>query len=374
MTTKFLSHRQVASLIKAVGHKRTVIVRGEMGGGKTSIAHEFQDDPFFSQHHVLTPIDCSQLSDGSVWMPDIDREAGVSRELPNERFGVHKHNRLGVNGAKPVVICFDEIAKTRQYIKDTLAPIIFERRIGDNFLPDNSVVFACTNLDDEGLGDNMQAHLRNRVCVVNMRKPTQKEWVLDFAIPRRLAPEIIAATEMFPLVFDSFTDYRPGGKFDGKTMRKDNPYIVDPTDAQQDQVVTPRSLHAASDIVKASDKMDDDTLQCALDGVVGEAFGAQLTSFIRFGRDIPAFDRVVADPAGTPLSSNPTAQIVQVFQFITQTRDREQVASVVEYVLRMKNEMQSLFINSVSNSASIAMFCTDKRFSALLQDNRQFFN
>lgn len=83
MTQNLLSHKQVTNLIKAVGATRTVLIEGEAGSGKTAIAHEFKNDPFFANHVIVEPIDCTQLSDGSVWMPDIDREEGVSRELPN---------------------------------------------------------------------------------------------------------------------------------------------------------------------------------------------------------------------------------------------------------------------------------------------------
>lgn len=370
-----LNHKQVASLIKTIGAKRTVLVQGEAGAGKTAIAHEFRADPFFHGHHVMDPVDCTQLSDGSVWMPDIDRDAGVSRELPNERFGVHRTSQKGVEGSRPVLVCLDEIAKARQFIKDVLAPIIYERRVGQYHMPEGSVVFACTNLSDEGLGDSMLAHLRNRLIIVQMRKPTQKEWVQDFAIPRGLVPEIIAATEMFPQVFDSFQDYDAGGKYAGKPLKKDNPFISNPRDASQDQVVTPRSLHAASDIIGASKggAFDDDTLRAALDGTVGSAFASELVSYIRFGRDIPTFTRVCEDPAGCPIPGNPVAQMVQVFQFITQAKDRDQIAAVVEYVQRMKEEMQLLFTNKVANSTHISKYVTNKMFGAMLAANRAYF-
>jgi hypothetical protein len=377
MTTQVLNHKQVAALIKATGHEQTILIEGEAGVGKTALAHEFKTDPFFTNHLIVEPIDCTQLSDGSVWMPDIDRDAGVSRELPNERFGVHKENQRAVPGGVPIVVCLDEIAKARQFIKDVLAPIVYERRIGQFYMPEGSVVFGCTNLSLEGLGDSMQAHLRNRITIVQLRKPTQQEWVRDFAIPKKLSPELIAATEMFPQIFDSFVDYAPGGKYEGKPQHKHNAWIANPTDAGQGQVVTPRSLHAASKIIlncKRAGDVDDDTLQCALNGTVGEAFGRELTSFIRFGRDIPSFERVVADPAGTPLASSPVAKIVQVFQFITQTQTLQQAEAVTEYVQRMPGEMQSLFINSVANSSAIGTFATNRRFGQMLAENRRFFN
>ena len=93
---KFLSFTQVLNLIAATGHKRTIIVEGENGIGKTALFHALKRMPKFANHIAVDPIDCTQLSDGSVWMPDLDRENGISRELPNERFGLSKNNQLGV--------------------------------------------------------------------------------------------------------------------------------------------------------------------------------------------------------------------------------------------------------------------------------------
>ena len=94
---KLLNALQVANAVKRIGHKRTIIIRGENGVGKTAIYHALERDPQFA-NHIGVKLDCTQMSDGSVWMPDIDREHGVSRELPNERFGVSKTNQKGING------------------------------------------------------------------------------------------------------------------------------------------------------------------------------------------------------------------------------------------------------------------------------------
>ena len=207
-----LNHRQVASLIKAVGTKRTVIVIGENGCSKTSIQQTLAADPDFANHDVQKPLDCTQLSDGSIWMPDLDRENGVSRELPNERFGLSKNNQLGVNNAKPVLIALDEIAKAPQFIKNVLAPIIYERRVGNYHMPEGSNVVCFTNLSIEGLGDSIQAHLRNRLVFVKMRKPTAEEWV-KWATDAAINPMVIAFVNNEPKVMDSFLDYAKGGKF-----------------------------------------------------------------------------------------------------------------------------------------------------------------
>lgn len=377
MTTQQLSHKQVAALIKAVGPKRTVIVSGEYGIGKTALQLEFRQDPAFANHHLPDPIECTQLSEGDLSMPDIDKEKGISRFLPNERFGVHRDNQKGVNGSRPVVLMFDEVGKCPQRIINMIAAPLYERRFGSFTMPEGSITYGCTNLTDEGLGDSLPAHIRNRIIHVFMRKPTQQEWVTDFAIPRKLSPELIAATETFPAIFDSYLDYQPGGKYAGKNLQKDNPWISNPHDASQEQCVTPRSLHAASDIIEAAKVtgMDDDTLGAALEGTVGAAFSKELTSFIRFGRDIPSFARVCADPAKCPIPASPVAQMVQVFQFAVQCKTREEVESVCEYNKRQANEIQSLLINRIANTSSVlALWATCKTFGESLARNRIFLN
>lgn len=371
--TKVLNHKQVVSLIKAVGHQRSVAVEGEAGSGKTAMLYEFRNDPAFAGYHIPDPIDCPQLSDGSVLIPDLDREKGVSRELPNVRFGVNKDSQKGVNGSKPIILLLDEFAKCRQFIKDMLAPVFYERRLGEYHLPEGSIVVGFTNLSLEGLGDSLQAHLRDRLITVRMAKPTKDEWVRDFAAVKDIAPEIIAAAHEYPLIFETFTDYMPGGAKAGKDIKKENPYIFNPASAAQQKWVTPRSLHAASDLVKKIDVIDEDTLTVALEGTVGPAFTGQLMSYIRFGQQLPPFGRVCDEPTTCPVPSNPTAQLVQVFQFVTQVKDKDQAEAVSTYVKRMKNEMQSLFVNTVAHSTRQEKFVLSKTFSLLLSQNRAFF-
>jgi hypothetical protein len=370
---KYLSFTQVANLIAAVGHKRTIIVEGENGIGKTALFHALKRMPQFANHIAVDPIDCTQLSDGSVWMPDLDRENGISRELPNERFGMSKSNQLGVNGSKPVLIMLDEIAKAPQFIKNVLAPIVYERRVGAFHFVEGSVVFAGTNLSVEGLGDSIQAHLRNRLVFVKMRKPTADEWV-KWATDVGINPMVIAFVNNEPRVMSSFLDYEKGGMFEGKDLSKDNGFIFNPRSVQI-AYASPRSLAAAGDILDSGlGVLDDDTLEAALVGTVGATTAEAMSSFIRFGRDICEYSRVIADPAKAPLSDNPTAQLIQVFQFVSRVADRKEAEAIVKYVWRMRAEMQSIFCNTVATSQRVAMFATINEFGKMLAEHKIFFS
>lgn len=371
-TNEFLSHKQVVDLIKAVGHKRTVIVMGENGIGKTALHNTLGQDQHFDDHIKIKPIDSTQLSDGSLFMPDLDRERGVSLELPNERLGVSKFNRKGVDGSRPVLGMFDEIAKVPQFVKNMLAPILYERRVGTVGFPEGSVWFAATNLSFEGLGDSLQAHLRNRLIVVKMRKAYTSEWLNNYAIPNGLNPIMLACVEEYPMIGDSFMDYMKGGKYEGKDLEKDNPHIFNPK-IVQDAYASWRSIHAACDLLDGMDTMDSNTLRLSLEGTVGKPFASVLTSFINFGKQIPLTSVVRANPDTAPLPSNKIAQQVQVFQFITRTEDRDDAQAFTKYVMRMQPEMQSLFCRRVADSQRVGLFTTVTEFARMLSDNKIYY-
>ena len=370
---KLLNRKQIISLIKAVGHLRTVVIQGENGVGKTSIFHELCRDPMFANHIKTNPVDCMQLSDGSVWMPDVDREQGVSRELPNERFGVSKNNQKGVNGSRPVLVFLDEILKTRQYIKDMIAPMIYDRRNGSYHFVEGSVICCATNLAMEGLGDVIQPHLKSRLITVTMAKPTCDEWV-QHATDFGMAAEVIACADEHPMWFDSFLDYMPNGKHHGKVMSKDNAVPFNPNEAQ-DGYVSPRTLHIASDIVHNKDLVDTDTMQAALEGTIGATAAEALAAYIRFGQDNPSFDEVRADPAHARVAASPVAQIVMAFKLVTNTQDRDDAEAATEYVARLKGEMQNLFVNRVANTTSrLSHFLTVAPFQKMLAANKIYFS
>jgi hypothetical protein len=268
-------------------------------------------------------------------------------------------------------VFLDEIAKAKQYIKDVLAPIVYERRVGNYEMAEGSVVFCATNLAVEGLGDSIQAHLRNRLVFLTMRKPTQPEW-FSWGADNGIDPVVLACTNDNPQWFDSFLDYQDGGKYAGKDQSKENDFIFNPLLSQQ-AYITPRSLHSASDIIKERDDMDVDTMQALLEGTIGRAGAEVMGAFIRFGDETPHFSKIVQSPSTCPIPSNPVAQIITVLKCVTQTNNREEAEACTEYVMRNRKELQSMFANNIANSTRAALFVTVKPFQQLMNDNKIYF-
>jgi len=371
-TATFLSASDIVGAIKAVGDKRTIIIQGENGIGKTAIHSMLKADPDFSDHFFASPIVAPELTDGSVWMPDLDRENGVSRELPNERFGVSKRNQYGVPNSRPVVVFIDELFKAQRRMQQYLSPIIYDRLIGPFKFPERSVVIAATNLGIEGLGDSAQPHMKNRLIMMYMRKPTVAEWVI-WARNNGIHPVIISAVLEYPEVFESFLDYEAGGMHAGKDLAKLNTQVFNPRDPSQDAYVTPRSLHGASDIMYGADqfKLSPVVVDAMLAGAVGPVFANKLGAFVRLGKAITPFDEVINDPLNAPINPDPMVQVVQTNMLVSRVTTRTEAEAASMYVLRMRSEMQALFTGAVNDSKFAPTYMTVPSYTKMLKQYRE---
>lgn len=348
-----INNAQVISLVKAIGESKTILVKGHMGSGKTDLANTLFADPMY-EHYRKTIIDCTTLYDGSVSMPDLDRVNRTSTELPNERFGLSAANHKGIHGSKPCIIFLDEIGKVSQNVKDFLAPVIYERRIGELYFPEGSIVFAATNLDEEGLGDEIPAHFRNRVIIVEMRKPSVAEW-LDWGVHNGIDPHIISAVENTPMVFDE--------------SQKGNPYVYDANNPVV-AFVTHRSLATASKLMQTQG-IDDDTLQEALVGTVGAAFTAVINVYRNFGSKLPTI-RQVLDGTGLPLED----QVLQLMfaNVVASQRigsedlliGKDEVSKVLDFCIAVfSQEIQLMLKNRLSKTKQIALWVTNPSYKNL---------
>ena len=373
MQKKQLSHNQIANLLAANvaasmdGEIITTGIVGENGIGKTAMFDTLKKIPALKDHVFVPIVDAHNLDVGDHMIPVPDFDEGVSKNLPNERYGVNRFNNFDTGG-KPVVICLDELFKGPRHVQASLMPFAYEHRIGPFRAPRGSIVFFTSNLGAEGLGDAAPAHTRNRIELVHQRKPTAVEWVRDYGMVRGVNEYMLAFADQYPNAFASFLDYP------GKDVSKENPYIFNPN-AQQDAYFSPRSAVRASNRLKYGlDVLDDDTLLAGLVGCIGESAARDLWAMVTLRSEIIKFEEVQADPKAARMCKNAIAQIVQVFQFITRTENHVEAGNVVTYVRRMRSESQSLFCRTVSETLSKAVHYTKvPGFSEMLREHKLNF-
>ena len=346
MSIKFgssLSLNEFANAIATVGSDVTIIGQGEPGIGKSSmlktVAKRFPD-------YELAYIDCTLLDLGDFALPYTELASGdsnlkVTKFAPNARFKFQS--------GKPVIVMLDEIGKAMKAVKNVLLTLMLEKRIGDVALPEGSIVFGTTNLATDGVGDSLEAHARNRVCFVTVRKPHAgfgADGSLDadswgaWAVENDIAPEIIAWVKQFPHALESYTD----------PAQKDNVYIFNPTKAGQSAFVTPRSLEKASHISTKRALLGDSVTISALAGTIGESAARDMQAFFTVVDKLPTWEAIMDSPATAKVPDDAVAKCILVFSAITRV-DKESLPKWLKYADRLDKELQALFARSVVQSA-----------------------
>jgi len=348
-----VSLKEFAHGIATVGEKVTVIGQGEPGIGKSSMLKVLAAQ---MPTHETAYIDCTLLDLGDFALPytEMHGEIKVTKFAPNARFKFHT--------GKPVIIMLDEIGKAMKAVKNVLLTLMLEHRIGDQYLPAGSVVFGTTNLLTDGVGDMLEAHARNRVCLVTVRKPDADEWI-EWAIGNNIAPEVIAWVKQFPHAMASYTD----------PSQKDNAYIFNPTRAGMGAVVTPRSLEKASDIAKQRATLGDALTISMLTGTIGESASRDMQSFFTVVDKLPTWEAIMHSPMAAKLPEDAVARCILVFSAITRI-EKDTLSKWMQYVQRMDKEWQALFATSVMKSPQKQSFCVmNKEFKDWALANQWLF-
>ena len=190
-----LSLDQIATAIKPGGNKRTILIQGHMGTGKSSLLNALAAE---LPDHIPCYFDCTTKDLGDITIPNIakmDDGTGYVTYLTNEELGAHNH--------KPVLIDVDEYGKANPAVKNALLRLLLERKIGSYTLHPDSIIFATTNLGAEGVGDLLPPHARNRMTVITARKPNNIEWI-EWGINNGIDHTLLGWAKDNPQLFASF--------------------------------------------------------------------------------------------------------------------------------------------------------------------------
>ena len=327
---KSITLEETTQLIAAIGQEITVIVEGEMGIGKSAILWSLAK--MFPKH---TPyyVEMTTKDIGDLMVPKIyTLEDGleVCRFITNEELGMHLENHLAV-------VMLDEIGKIKGAMQNACLRWLYERKLGTRTMHKDSILFATTNMANEGLGDTMPAHMRNRVTIVRAAKPTAMQWITDYAVPHSVDPVVIGLVKEHPQLMASWEEFeRPD----------QNVYINDPR-TPRTSVVTPRSLVRASDIYKRTKHLQNDAvLAHALAGTIGEPAMQLLLTLIKLDVQLPTWEEIITSPEETHVPTNAAASCMLVMKAI-QRLEPENVATWMMYMDRMSKESQGLFAQSL---------------------------
>ena len=347
---------QAATLIRNIGTTNTLLLRGQPGIGKSSILQTLQRE---LPDYQVCYIDVANLDLGDLGMPVIDKDTMTTSYAPNVRFGV------GKGQTRPVVLMLDELGKASRPVLNMLLPVILEHRIGDVELPTGSIVFGTTNLDTDGVGDNIPAHAFNRMTVVTVANPSSDQWI-EWASGAGVSPEVMAFAKQYPQVFDSYVDLDKKDK---------NPYIFNPMTGNIRAFCSPRSLAKASNLIANRDVLGTALLP-ALAGTVGEAAARDMEALVHLADQLPLFENIVKDPLKTKVPTSVGSLFILAFMLAGRV-DADNLDAVMTYADRISSESfeaHALFVTALaSNKAKVGMACRNRKFTAAAAKLGKYF-
>lgn len=348
-----ISLAEAADLIAAVGHRNRFLLRGEKGIGKSSIMPMLEERLGTDEYHFVYMDVGAMVDSGDIAMPFPDRERGVTQFLLREK--------LQARGKK-LVIMFDEMTKATAMVMAAIHPSLEPRkpRIADEFMPDGSIAFGGGNLDEEGVGDQLADHTRDRVTEVIVRKYKQPEWDV-WAGSNNIHPAVRAWCKETPQVFASFMD----PDFDGDR----NQMVYDPRKVQKN-FVTLRGLELMSNLLWDRDKYSDNALRAALAGTGGEYAADSLSTFIRFFEELPSRESIMSSPETARVPEASGVLLTLIFTLVAAV-SKETITPIMKYVSRFPVEPQSQFNLTVyRNPKTRDLITANAHFTKWALDNQ----
>ena len=317
-----VSLEETKNIIKTVGDSITPIVVSEPGVGKSSILKMLEAEMGDGYDYIYVDCPVKDMMDVAASIPN---HATKSLE-----YYVSDLFKLG-NG-KPKVIMLDEFMKAPKLLQIIFTRLMLERSVGDEPLPEGSIVFGTSNNTTDGVGDTVQGHVGNRVCFLPMRKPTADEWNV-WATANRVSRPIRAWVSMNPRAMKSYLD----------PDQQDNPYIFKPSSTSK-SFVSPRSLAKATPIVDSKDIIGENAMMVALAGTIGEAAAKSMAAFIAFEGKLTPFSEIIAEPTKVKVPDDVSALVMMMFEAVDYVETQDELNSYMEFVNRIKSsEVQSIF-------------------------------
>ena len=264
-----VSIKELRKVIPLIGSSLTPIIQSEPGCGKTSLLHMIAQDLGDGYDYIYVDCPVKDMSDIGMTIPNHQTKS----------LEYYVSSLFKLDSPKPKVILLDEFMKAPKLLQVIFTRLMLERMVGDVPLPDGSIVFGTSNNASDGVGDSMLAHAGNRVCIMEMSKPSVNDW-LEWASANGISRVVRAFVAMFPRTLAS---YRDGNQ-------DDNPYIFNPKKTQL-SFCSPRSLAKCDVVVKHRDTLGDNATMVALGGTIGASGAGDMSAFLSLERTLIDVDR-----------------------------------------------------------------------------------
>lgn len=339
-----------------------VHIIGPPGGGKSSVVKDAicgvlrsKYGEGFGFHDVLLPtIDAPDIRGFLLPMKNADGSAGSqftrSPILPSKEY-LATHPRG--------IYFIDERNQADQLTSKGVAPVVLDKRFGEDHLPEGWQIWSASNrMSDRAGVIKPMSHLRNRECQINIDTDVLS-WSV-WAEANGVHPMIIAWAKQNPTV--AFTETVPAS---------DNPFSTARTVTMAGKFL---QLNAAVDSQgRVSMDLPNDALsQTVVYGLLGDGAGSNLFGFLKVHDQLPTIDEIETDPKNAKCPKELSAGWAAGQMCIHYTTPKN-IDKIWQYVERLPREIQvSMARSLLERSGSILL--NSQALSKWVASNRALIN
>jgi hypothetical protein len=367
---KSVSIKELRKLIPLIAEDLTVVVQSEPGCGKTSLLSMIAED---NGDKWRSPKDGTSIEGDKYDYIYVDCPvkdmSDIGMTIPNhatKQLEYYVSSLFNLDDPRPKYILLDEFMKSPKLLQVVFTRLMLERMAGDRALPKGSKVFATSNNASDGVGDSMLAHAGNRVCIVEMAKPTANEWLEWAGYPQNAVSRVVRAfVSMFPRCLAS---YKEGD------AQKDNPYIFKPNNGAL-SFVSPRSLAKCDVIVRNRDAIGENATEVALAGTIGHSAAADMAAFLALEKSLLDVKDIIKSPSTVDMPRDISAQLMIMFQAVDVLDTQDGLTKFMEFVERIpSNEVQGVFFTMMlRNQKSIKLARNNMKIADWAKHNHELF-
>jgi hypothetical protein len=367
---KSVSIKELRKLIPLIAEDLTVVVQSEPGCGKTSLLSMIAEDNGDKWRNPKdgTSIEGDKFDYIYVDCPVKDM-SDIGMTIPNhatKQLEYYVSSLFNLDDPRPKYILLDEFMKSPKLLQVVFTRMMLERMAGDRALPKGSRVFATSNNSSDGVGDSMLAHAGNRVCIMEMSKPTANEWLEWAGYPQNAVSRVVRAfVSMFPRCLASYKE--------GDTQ-KDNPYIFKPNGGVL-SFVSPRSLAKCDVIVRNRDALGENATEVALAGTIGHSAAADMAAFLALEKSLLDVKDIIKSPSTVDMPRDISAQLMIMFQAVDVLDTQDELTKFMSFVERIpSNEVQGVFFTMMlRNQKSIKLARNNMKIADWAKHNHELF-
>ena len=344
---------ELRKTIPLIGSELTPIILSEPGCGKTSLLSMIAEDLGDGYDYIYVDCPVKDMSDVGMTIPN----------HANRQLEYYVSSLFKLDSPKPKVILLDEFMKSPKLLQVIFTRLMLERMVGDVPLPSGSIVFGTSNNASDGVGDTMLAHAGNRVCIMEMSKPSPNEW-LEWASANGVSRIVRAFVALFPRTLAS---YRDGNQ-------DDNPYVFNPKKTVL-SFCSPRSLAKCDVIVKNRDVLGENATMVALAGTIGLAGAGDMSAFLSLEKTLVDVKDIIKSPDSIKVPDEVSAQLMIMFQAVDVLETQDELTKFMVFVNKIpSSEVQAVFFTMMMrNTKAMKLARHNMQIAEWAKNNHELF-